>query len=149
MACRILMEQTLLKNEPKCKQCISRKCILNRLKNIAHFSGLNKIATRLQTTLSSTTHARFPYFSRWTRSLSPAAIVLVIHVCAMNKELWKLYLYVFQTVWHTTVIKKQTERVTSTGISGIPHKSGHCNQYAISMGIVVTHRSDGRWYMYQ
>ena len=39
------------------------------------------------------------------------------------------------------VIKKHMERVTSTGISGIPNKSGHCNQYAISMGSFATHRN--------
>ena len=41
------------------------------------------------------------------------------------------------------VIKKQVEHVTSTGISGIPNKSGHCNQYTNSIGIVATPRSDG------
>ena len=49
------------------------------------------------------------------------------------------------------IIKKQTERVTSRVISGKTNKSGHCNQYATSIGIVATHRRDGhcQWYIYQ
>ena len=49
------------------------------------------------------------------------------------------------------IIKKQMEHVTSTGISGILNKSGHCNHYTNSIGIVATPRIDDRfqWYIYQ
>ena len=153
MACRILTDQTPLKNEQKKPTVYLTKM---HFKSSAKFRPVFPAWTKLPP------DCRRQFQSQNTRCVRTFQGNLGLgHQQPLSK--WYMYAPWWITIYENhifmyskqfgaqRIIKKQSERVTSRVISCIPNKSGHCNQYAISIGIVATNRSDGRfqWYIYQ